>query len=237
MKIDRSPRKGQKVTLIGILLAAMITVFILNIYFKYSNVQTEAASDDTETETVEEVFVEEVLVDNTIEETKYYLPTEVLEAKAKVRYNKWIEDEGYLPESTRIQKNLIVAAEEEALVMSSTRKTPGATDYYGDDEEVEIIPFSTSDSSEEYYYYSNYSLTAYCATGNACADGVMPSVGYTVASNDPNLWHKWIYIEGYGDYYVHDRGGMASNVIDIFMGSYNECIQFGRRNANIYVYY
>ena len=64
----------------------------------------------------------------------------------------------------------------------------------------------------------------------------MPSAGYTVASNDPNLWHKWIYIEGYGDYYVHDRGGMASNVIDIFMGSYSECIQFGRRSANIYIY-
>jgi 3D (Asp-Asp-Asp) domain-containing protein len=78
-------------------------------------------------------------------------------------------------------------------------------------------------------------LTAYIATGNPCADGVYPQVGYTVASNDPNLWHRWIRIEGYGDYYVHDTGGMASNVIDIFVGSYDEAIQFGRRTADVYI--
>lgn len=94
----------------------------------------------------------------------------------------------------------------------------------------------TSESESSYYVYGTFELTAYCATGNPCADGVYPSVGYTVACNDPALWHKWIHIEGYGDYYVHDTGGMASNVIDIFMGSYDECIQFGRRSATVYVY-
>lgn len=84
-------------------------------------------------------------------------------------------------------------------------------------------------------YMGNYELTAYIATGNPCADGVYPSVGYTAASNDPDLWHKWVHIEGYGDYYIHDTGGMASNVIDIFVGSYNEAIQFGRRNADVYI--
>lgn len=84
-------------------------------------------------------------------------------------------------------------------------------------------------------YAGDYELTAYIATGNPCADGVYPSVGYTAASNDPNLWHKWIEIEGYGTYYVHDTGGMSSNVIDIFVGSYDEAIQFGRRSASVYV--
>ena len=80
-----------------------------------------------------------------------------------------------------------------------------------------------------------YELTAYIATGSPCADGAYPQVGYTVACNDKRLWHKWVEIEGYGTYYVHDTGGMASNVIDIFVGSYDEAIQFGRRSANIYI--
>lgn len=80
-----------------------------------------------------------------------------------------------------------------------------------------------------------YELTAYIATGNPCADGVYPQTGYTAACNDPALWHKWIEIKGYGIYYVHDTGGMASNVIDLFMGSYDEAIQFGRRAAEVYI--
>lgn len=80
-----------------------------------------------------------------------------------------------------------------------------------------------------------YELTAYIATGNPCADGVYPQTGHTAACNDPALWHKWIEIEGYGTYYVHDTGGMASNVIDLFMGSYDEAISFGRRNAEVYI--
>lgn len=84
-------------------------------------------------------------------------------------------------------------------------------------------------------YFNDFSLTAYCATGNPCADGVYPQTGYTAACNDPALWHKWIEIEGYGVFYVHDTGGMSSNVIDIFVGSYDEAIQFGRRSAGVYI--
>ena len=101
--------------------------------------------------------------------------------------------------------------------------------YYADEPEQKEKP----ESSGTYVGY--YELTAYIATGNPCADGVYPSVGYTVACNDPALWHHWIRIEGYGDYYVHDTGGMASSVIDIFVGSYDEAITFGRRGANVYI--
>ena len=84
-------------------------------------------------------------------------------------------------------------------------------------------------------YVGTFELTAYIATGNACADGVYPQVGYTAACNDKRLWHKKIHIEGYGDYYIHDTGGMANNVIDVFVGSYDEAIQFGRRTAEVYI--
>ena len=84
-------------------------------------------------------------------------------------------------------------------------------------------------------YMGGYELTAYIETGNPCADGVYPTVNHTAACNDPALWHKWIHIEGYGDYYVHDTGGMASNVIDIFVSSYDEAIQFGRQYGEVYI--
>ena len=94
---------------------------------------------------------------------------------------------------------------------------------------------TTEEEQPRMTYYSNMELTAYIETGNPCADGVYPEVGYTAACNDPTLWHRWIYIEGYGTYYVHDTGGMASNVIDIFVASYDEAIQFGRRSADVYI--
>ena len=93
-----------------------------------------------------------------------------------------------------------------------------------------------SEESSTLLYFGDLEITAYVETGNPCADGVYPSVGYTVASNDSRLWHKWIYIEGVGDRYVHDTGGMASNVIDLFVGSYSEAIQFGRQIRGVYVY-
>ena len=79
-----------------------------------------------------------------------------------------------------------------------------------------------------------YELTAYEWTGNPCANGNYPSCGYTVACNSLPLGSR-IYIEGYGEYVVEDRGGMADNVIDMYMGDYDTCIQFGRQTANVYL--
>lgn len=84
-------------------------------------------------------------------------------------------------------------------------------------------------------YIGNYELTAYAWTGNPCANGNYPTCGYTVACNSLPLGTK-VYIEGYGDYIVEDRGGMPNNVIDVYMGDHNTCVQFGRRSAKIYVY-
>lgn len=84
-------------------------------------------------------------------------------------------------------------------------------------------------------FYSEMEMTAYVATGNPCADGVYPEVGWTAACNDPNLWHKTIFIVGYGTRYVHDTGGMASNVIDLFVSTESEAYEIGRRNVEVYI--
>lgn len=95
---------------------------------------------------------------------------------------------------------------------------------------------NTCEEEPEMEYVGSFQLTAYTHTGNNCADGVYPCAGVTVACNDTRLWHKNIYIDGYGYFYVHDTGGMSNNVIDIFMDSYDECIQFGRKkDIKVYI--
>lgn len=79
-----------------------------------------------------------------------------------------------------------------------------------------------------------YELTAYIATGNTCANGEYPTAGYTIASNTLPLGTR-VYIEGIGERVVEDRGGMAGNVIDVFVSSYDEAIQFGRQTGEVYI--
>lgn len=79
-----------------------------------------------------------------------------------------------------------------------------------------------------------YELTAYEWTGNPCANGNYPTEGYTVASNYFPIGTR-LYIEGLGEFVVEDTGGMSSNVIDIYMGDVESCMQFGRQSAEVYV--
>ncbi len=84
-------------------------------------------------------------------------------------------------------------------------------------------------------------LTAYCSycnSGSTTSMGIYPTAGRTVACNFLPLGTR-IYIEGYGEYVVEDRGGMGGNVIDIYMGEQpndDVCNAFGRkRNVTVYV--
>lgn len=83
-------------------------------------------------------------------------------------------------------------------------------------------------------YLGNYQLTAYEWTGNPCANGNYPTEGYTIASNTLPIGTR-VYIEGIGERTVEDTGGMAGNVIDVYLGDPSACVQFGRQNAAVYV--
>ena len=103
--------------------------------------------------------------------------------------------------------------------------------------EEEDTEETTEEEQPSMAYLGEYTLTAYIATGNHCADGVYPEVGYTVACNDPALFHHWIHIVGYGDRYVHDTGGMPNGkILDLFVGSYDEAINIGCQNVEVYIY-
>ena len=107
----------------------------------------------------------------------------------------------------------------------------------------ELPPTAFVTEGDTRTYYATYNCTAYEPTGDKCADGVYPREYVTVACNDSNLWNKVIEISGTGTdwdgiYYEHDTGRMAvmgTNTVDIFMESHSDCIQFGRRTADIYI--
>ena len=45
-----------------------------------------------------------------------------------------------------------------------------------------------------------------------------------------------IYIEGLGEFTVEDRGGtITNNHVDVYTDSYDEAIQFGRRNLKVWI--
>lgn len=87
-------------------------------------------------------------------------------------------------------------------------------------------------------YYGTMRTTAYEWTGDTCADGRYPELGYTAACNDPNLWGHWIYIGGVGERYIHDTGDpdvMGTDTVDIYMGDVDTCYQYGNPVCDIYI--
>ncbi|MGL4607575.1 MAG: G5 domain-containing protein [Eubacteriaceae bacterium] len=80
------------------------------------------------------------------------------------------------------------------------------------------------------------SATAYTHTGNRTATGTWPQVGRTIAGW-PGILGKTVYIPALGGtYVVEDTGGAVGHgVIDIFMDTEGECIQWGRRNIEIFI--
>lgn len=145
---------------------------------------------------------------------------------------------------TDVQIKKEVPAEPEEVqieIRDCFRDTPeGTPEPQEDTREDEVVPTPTpepeakEEASGELEYAGIFELTAYAWTGNPCANGNYPTTGYTVASNYFPLGTK-IYIEGMGEFTVEDRGGMADNVVDIYMGDHDTCIQFGRQQAGIYI--
>ena len=81
-----------------------------------------------------------------------------------------------------------------------------------------------------------FEATAYTWTGNRTATGTWPSRG-TVAV-DPRVipLGTELHIEGYGPAVAADTGGdIKGQRVDLYMDSYEEAIQFGRREVQVEV--
>ena len=237
----RSPLWDKKLTFIGILIAVMIAATFILFNFnnkRYSDVKAATAMQPTTEVTTESTIIVETIP---VEKPKYTCEY-TGEEKARIAHKNIVYDEYEgIPDSER-QKIIAIKAEEKTREevddpqtdnISFSNTTP--EQQIIEDEVIEEPEEIASSSDSMGTYYGCLELTAYTWTGNPCADGIYPSSGYTVACNNSDLWHHWIYIEGYGNYYVHDTGGMGHGVIDVYMDSYDVCIQFGRRSANIYI--
>ncbi|NLV21945.1 MAG: DUF348 domain-containing protein [Syntrophomonadaceae bacterium] len=78
--------------------------------------------------------------------------------------------------------------------------------------------------------------SAYTYTGFRTATGLTPSVG--MAAVDPRVipLGSRLYIEGYGYARAADTGGaIKGNTVDLFMESYSQCMNWGRRTVKVYV--
>lgn len=82
----------------------------------------------------------------------------------------------------------------------------------------------------------NGEATAYTHTGNATFTGVMPKVGMIAVDQRVIPLNSYVYVPNIGLLKATDTGGVIKgNIIDIFMDTRQECIEFGRQNITIYV--
>jgi len=78
--------------------------------------------------------------------------------------------------------------------------------------------------------------TAYTWTGQRTKSGTWPAVG--TAAVDPEVipLGTRLWIEGYGEAVALDTGGdIQGQIIDLYMDSYQECIEWGRRQVEVRV--
>ncbi len=81
-----------------------------------------------------------------------------------------------------------------------------------------------------------FTATAYTWTGNRTATGTWPSRG-TVAV-DPRVipLGAELHIEGYGPAVAADTGGVIKGeIIDLYMDTKHECLQWGRRKVEVQI--
>lgn len=102
--------------------------------------------------------------------------------------------------------------------------------------QIDEIDKKVKESENSKKYLGDFTLVAYYQ-GNKTSTGTKPTANRTIAV-DPRVipYGSKVYIEGYGTYIAEDcGGGIKGNMIDIYMNTYNECIQFGRRKAKVYI--
>lgn len=195
-----------KIGILFIIFCLMVSILLVGFKSREDKQPVETVIEEVEPATVTEYKIV-----NTIEYRYVYLDKTEEETTEEVTEA--------VTEKTTVESVTTEAPAQEAPVTEAPTETPTEA------------PAAEGDMT----FYSQMEMTAYIETGYCCADGVYPQVGYTIACNDPNLWHKWIYIEGYGTRYVHDTGGMANNVIDLYVGDYDSAIQIGRQYVNVYI--
>lgn len=95
---------------------------------------------------------------------------------------------------------------------------------------------SEDDPLDQYEYCGTWLLTAYFETGQQTASGLWPEEGTTLAHNTLPFGTQ-IYVQGYGFWEVQDRGpqSMGTEWADLYLADFDTCVQFGTKNAKVYL--
>lgn len=109
-------------------------------------------------------------------------------------------------------------------------KVDGAKGYVFGEYLQEENPFDEMD------YLGKWIVTAYSHTGSACANGNMPSEGYTIACNSLPFGTE-IYISEVGFRTVEDRGPdwMGNEWCDLYITNYHDCVIWGAQSKDIWI--
>jgi 3D (Asp-Asp-Asp) domain-containing protein len=165
----------------------------------------------------------------------------IKEIKYKVRYQDEVEID-----RTVISEEVIKEPVNKIVQISNNITSRAGTRVGGLSPEVIA---SSADGKEPVVRTLNAS--AYCSCAKCCGK----SNGVTSSGNIAREWHTVaagsgypmgtvIYIPAFADqpnggwFVVEDRGGaISNNKLDVFMGSHQAAIQFGRKNLECYIYY
>ncbi len=120
-----------------------------------------------------------------------------------------------------------------------------------ENESIEYVGNSGIEEKVQPLYYDDYGYGDYAAVMTMEATAYLPTDGdgygitatgipatYGVAAVDPSIipLGSRLYIPGYGEAIAADTGGaIIGNRIDLCMESYDECMEFGRRNVTVYI--
>lgn len=118
----------------------------------------------------------------------------------------------------------------------AVRNEPESVVYAEAEEVIEPEEIAEESPEEELEYLGTFEMTAYEWTGNPCANGNYPEVGYTVACNSLPLGTT-VYIEGVGYRVVEDRGAEWHGDwwMDLYLGDVDSCYAWGVRSVDVYI--
>ena len=118
----------------------------------------------------------------------------------------------------------------------AVRNEPESVVYAEAEEVIEPEEIAEESPEEELEYLGTFEMTAYEWTGNPCANGNYPEVGYTVACNSLPLGTT-VYIEGVGYRVVEDRGAewQGDWWMDLYLGDVDSCYEWGVRSVDVYI--
>ena len=133
---------------------------------------------------------------------------------------------------------------EEPVVETPSEETPQAPAEEVAEAPVQEAPVQETPAPEQApqneergSYTTTMEATAYTATGNRTATGTVPKRGTVAVDPDVIPLGTEMYIEGYGNGVAEDTGGaVKGNIIDLYMDSEQEALEWGRRPVNVTIY-